>query len=92
MRGAENFGDAYFAFYLLAMGSGKPRSFARISEMLADAGFAGIKLLPSADATGDQCHNRRYRSENVLIWLDTVERQFSMTLAGSRSGLAKDAE
>jgi demethylspheroidene O-methyltransferase len=45
--GAENFGAAYFAFYLLAMGSGKPRSFGRISEMLGEAGFAGIKLLPS---------------------------------------------
>ena len=46
-RGAETFGAAYFAFYLLAMGSGKPRSFARISEMLVETGFCGIKLLPS---------------------------------------------
>jgi demethylspheroidene O-methyltransferase len=45
--GAENFGAAYFAFYLLAMGSGKPRSFARISEMLGEAGFNGTKLLSS---------------------------------------------
>jgi len=45
--GAENFGAAYFAFYLLAMGSGKPRSFTRISEMLSEAGFTGIKLLPT---------------------------------------------
>lgn len=46
--GAENFGAAYFSFYLLAMGSGKPRGFARISEMLAQAGFNGIELLPTA--------------------------------------------
>jgi demethylspheroidene O-methyltransferase len=46
--GAENFGAAYFSFYLLAMGSGKPRTFARISEMLVEAGFCGIKLLPSS--------------------------------------------
>jgi demethylspheroidene O-methyltransferase len=45
--GAENFGAAYFAFYLLAMGSGKPRSLARISEMLAESGFSGIKMLPT---------------------------------------------
>lgn len=47
-RGAETFGAAYFSFYLLAMGSGKPRSFARISEMLGETGFCGIKLLTSA--------------------------------------------
>ena len=28
VRGAEPIGDAYFAFYLLAMGSGRPRTFA----------------------------------------------------------------
>jgi demethylspheroidene O-methyltransferase len=48
IRGAEQFGDAYFAFYLLAMGSGRPRSFERIREMLEQAGFADIRLLPGA--------------------------------------------
>ncbi len=47
-RGAEPIGDAYFAFYLLAMGSGRPRSFARLQAMLAAAGFTDISLRPAA--------------------------------------------
>lgn len=45
--GAESIGDAYFAFYLLAMGSGRPRSFAKLQIMLRDAGFTDIALKPS---------------------------------------------
>lgn len=48
VRGAEPIGDAYFAFYLLAMGSGRPRTFARLKAMLAEAGFADIALRPAA--------------------------------------------
>jgi demethylspheroidene O-methyltransferase len=44
VRGAEPIGDAYFAFYLLAMGSGRPRTFERLSEMLAEAGFVDVAL------------------------------------------------
>jgi demethylspheroidene O-methyltransferase len=47
IRGAEPIGDAYFAFYLLAMGSGRPRTFARLAEMLDQAGFADIALRPA---------------------------------------------
>ena len=36
-------GDAYFNFYTLAMGTGRPRSPARHAEMLAAAGFAGVR-------------------------------------------------
>ncbi len=43
--GAEPAGDAYFGFYLLAMGSGRPRTPARIQAMLAEAGFARSRLL-----------------------------------------------
>ncbi len=43
--GAEPAGDAYFGFYLLAMGSGRPRTPARIRAMLAEAGFARSRLL-----------------------------------------------
>ncbi len=32
-------GDAYFGFYLLAMGSGRPRPAAQLVSMLLDAGF-----------------------------------------------------
>lgn len=40
MRGAEPVGDAYFGFYLLAMGSGRPRSAAELTAMALNAGFA----------------------------------------------------
>jgi demethylspheroidene O-methyltransferase len=48
VRGAEPIGDAYFAFYLLAMGSGRPRTFERLREMLSEAGFDDIALRPAA--------------------------------------------
>jgi demethylspheroidene O-methyltransferase len=48
VSGAEPIGGAYFAFYLLAMGSGRPRTFQRLRDMLAEAGFADIALRPSA--------------------------------------------
>ena len=38
--GAEASGDAYFGFYLLAMGQGRPRTSAEIRQMLKSAGFA----------------------------------------------------
>jgi len=37
--GAERVGDAYFGFYLLAMGSGRPRTPAEIGALLAESGF-----------------------------------------------------
>ena len=43
VRGAEPIGDAYFAFYLLAMGSGRPRTFERLTR----------------DAAGGRLHRRR---------------------------------
>ncbi len=42
-RGAEPIGDAYFGFYLWAMGSGRPRTLSEIRQMLKDAGFAPAK-------------------------------------------------
>jgi demethylspheroidene O-methyltransferase len=48
VRGAEPIGDAYFAFYLLAMGSGRPRTFERLREMLIEARFTDIALRPAA--------------------------------------------
>lgn len=41
--GAEPIGDAYFGFYLLAMGSGRARTAAELSAMLANAGFTDIR-------------------------------------------------
>jgi demethylspheroidene O-methyltransferase len=39
--------DAYFAFYLLAMGSGGPRRFEKLQSMLTEAGFCDIVLKPA---------------------------------------------
>lgn len=46
--GAEASGDAYFGFYLLAMGSGRPRRPDEIRAMLAAAGFARSRLVATA--------------------------------------------
>ena len=44
-RGAEAMGDAYFGFYLLAMGKGRSRSAAQLTELLIAAGFDRVRLL-----------------------------------------------
>ncbi len=44
-RGAEAMGDAYFGFYLLAMGKGRPRTADELTQMLAAAGFERMRLL-----------------------------------------------
>jgi demethylspheroidene O-methyltransferase len=41
--GAEAMGDAYFGFYLLAMGRGRPRSVATLRAMLTAAGFGAVR-------------------------------------------------
>ncbi|MCB1743026.1 MAG: methyltransferase domain-containing protein [Gammaproteobacteria bacterium] len=46
-RGAEAMGDAYFGFYLLAMGKGRPRTRDRLREMLRSAGFESIESVPT---------------------------------------------
>lgn len=46
--GAEPMGDAYFGFYLLAMGSGRPRTAADLSRLLHEAGFREVRALPTA--------------------------------------------
>jgi len=40
-------GDAYFGFYLLAMGSGRARTPAEIAAMLREAGFTASRRLPT---------------------------------------------
>lgn len=47
-RGAEAMGDAYFGFYLLAMGRGQPRTMERLSALLAEAGFVAIRSVATA--------------------------------------------
>jgi demethylspheroidene O-methyltransferase len=41
-------GDAYFHFYLLAMGAGRLRTPTELSQMLHAAGFVHVELLPNA--------------------------------------------
>lgn len=41
--GAEPSGAAYFGFYLLAMGSGRPRTAQELTDMLHAAGFARVR-------------------------------------------------
>lgn len=45
--GAEPVGEAYFGFYLLAMGSGRPRTAQELSGMLQAAGFAAPREWPT---------------------------------------------
>ena len=46
-KGAEPMGDAYFGFYLLAMGRGRPRTAAELGAMLRAAGFEAVRVLPT---------------------------------------------
>ena len=41
--GAEPMGEAYFGFYLLAMGSGRPRTAVELAAMLGEAGFVRVR-------------------------------------------------
>ena len=43
--GAEPMGDAYFGWYLFAMGSGRPRTAGEIAELLRKAGFSSSSEL-----------------------------------------------
>jgi demethylspheroidene O-methyltransferase len=45
---APRMGDAYFGFYLWAMGSGRPRSAEELQSMLRVAGFHSVHLIPTA--------------------------------------------
>ena len=45
--GAAAMGDAYFGFYLLAMGRGRPRSAADFAALLREAGFDGGRSVPT---------------------------------------------
>ena len=47
VTGVEAMGDAYFGFYLLAMGRGRPRSAAHLSRLLEQAGFAPARSVPT---------------------------------------------
>ncbi|MEM9175437.1 MAG: methyltransferase [Myxococcota bacterium] len=44
---APTVGEVYFAFYLLAMGSGRARSPRALTRMLEESGFGDVRLLPT---------------------------------------------
>lgn len=46
-HGAPKVGDAYFGFYLLAMGSGRARTVAELREMLVESGFKAVRRRPT---------------------------------------------
>lgn len=46
-KGVETVGDAYFAFYLLAMGKGRARRASELHAMLQQAGFRKSRELPT---------------------------------------------
>jgi demethylspheroidene O-methyltransferase len=41
--GSEPMGDAYFGFYLLAMGQGRPRTAEHLGALLSEAGFGRVR-------------------------------------------------
>ncbi|MFN5699028.1 MAG: methyltransferase [Betaproteobacteria bacterium] len=45
--GAEPMGEAYFGFYLRAMGRGRPRTPEHLGRLLAAAGFGAVQLMPT---------------------------------------------
>ncbi len=45
--GAEPVGDAYFGFYLLAMGRGRPRTASALAALLRASGFERSRLIPT---------------------------------------------
>ncbi|SFK66275.1 acetylserotonin O-methyltransferase [Methylocapsa palsarum] len=45
--GAEPVGAAYFGFYLLAMGSGRPRTAEQLTHLLKMAGFDAVRKVPT---------------------------------------------
>lgn len=46
--GAEPAGDAYFGFYLMAMGSGRPRRPEEIAAIMREAGFVNTRILATS--------------------------------------------
>ena len=64
--GAEPMGDAYFGFYLLAMGRGRPRTLGEIAGLLRAAGFAGVR-------------ERRERASPLLVSVLDAHRRVNFT-------------
>ena len=65
-RGAEAMGDAYFGFYLLAMGRGRPRSAGELTRMLNEAGFEAVRAVATRLPLQTQLLVARRASENPV--------------------------
>ncbi len=65
-RGAEPVAAAYFGFYLLAMGQGKPRSPAAIESLLLSAGFTHVRAHRTAAPLLARILTARARDENSI--------------------------
>ena len=65
--GAETVGDAYFGFYLLAMGRGRARTPEQLKQMLTEAGFSGRNWC-HAPAPADVSSSRTKRCNGGLTY------------------------
>jgi demethylspheroidene O-methyltransferase len=63
--GAEAMGDAYFGLYLLAMGSGRPRTPDEIMAMLRSIGFADVRQIPTRNPFAAQLVSGRVDATTV---------------------------
>lgn len=66
MPGAARVGHAYFGFYLLAMGSGRPRTSAEIAELMERAGFWSVRTRFTRGALPLAIVTARRRSEGPM--------------------------
>lgn len=64
--GAESMGDAYFGFYLLAMGRGRPRSSTCLIDILREAGFTRVRRIATAQPLQTQLLVARKPFEKTL--------------------------
>lgn len=63
--GARAMGDAYFGFYLLAMGSGRPRTPVEITAMLHQSGFGRVQQISTANPFAAQILEAHPAAETV---------------------------
>ncbi len=71
--GAETVGDAYFGFYLLAMGRGKPRTPEELKRMLRSAGFVHPQLIKTRQPLQSRLIVARRAAVAKLAKLKTVK-------------------
>ena len=68
--GAEPAGEAYFGFYLLAMGQGRPRTAEEIGALLRAAGFGRARLLRTRTPLLVRAMLARRRRDIPIVNLD----------------------